>query len=1339
MLAPRPCSTAAARTCVVLSAALALALLAGAAALFATGATPVNAQVTPADEPLCPGGGDPPTPTAVAVGAVPIVVASTTAHYFVLYVSHDLDGSTVEIPVLVKRGEAGSTTLAENVEALPAERYRVEKYLIASPADVDGDCIDDITELDSLGRMNPVNPAGTTELIDGAVAVPDRATFEALTFASLRFVLFGIDTGTPSVYFINNDTHPTHRDFLSALSIDVDQPGTSPGWVSEHGNPIAPDGSRGVYGFRFRPAPRFSQVDFVYTVLAASVPLFEDDLAYYLSEDRLADYEDGLALYEQSRIHLVFIDDVRSERNFIPLNEAEGYGLLRVMDLDERPNPRDVVIYEALPNTLPRVAGIITSVQQTPLSHVNLRAIQDGVPNAFIRDALGEPEIDVLIDRYVHYAVTEAGYTLRPATQEEVDNHYASSRPAQPQTPQRDLSIRAITPLGEIGFGDWRAFGVKAANVAVLGTLGFPEGTVPDGFAIPFAFYDEFMQHNDFYTRITEMLADPDFQTDFDEQEDQLKDLRKAIEKAETPQWIIDAIVEMNESFAEGVNRRYRSSTNNEDLPGFNGAGLYDSKSQKPSEDEDDLAKSLKEVYASLWNFRAFSERDFHRIDHLSAAMGILVHPSYQDELVNGVAVSFDPAYGSIGTYYLNSQVGEDLVTNPDALSVPEEVLLRPVGYTVVETSNQVRPGQLLMTEAHLDQLRAYLGDIHDHFWRLYNPAPGEPFAMEIEFKITSDDVLAIKQARPWVFSGSSPGGGGQSPVITRPAIVTRPTIVTPPTIIGGGGGGGPSGPSPSDEDFEWNITRDIEELASGHGTPLGMWSDGATLWLAENGDGADDAVYAYDLASGERVEDHEFELGERNRAPRGVWSDRATIWVADSGQNTLFAHDLETGERLPDSDIALASRNGGARGIWSDGSTMWVLDGGKDSLFGYDLASGELLAEYALDDANDDPHGLWSDRVTIWVSNHNPKRLFAYRLPVLPGGEEETTGRERLDLERVGDEEFTKLSSASNNSPRGLWSDGDVMYVADESDDRVYSYNMPDAIDARLASLTLSGVDIGEFSGGQPNYEGVPDEGVTETTVAAGASQSSASVSIEPADADEDAGGHQVAVEGGADITVTVTSADGSRTRVYRVSLGEAEPSPRCLRGAVAVGLSLVVFEGGSLEYLESCAQSRHVAAFYTLHEGEYFSYILGAPDFVRRPFRDLFVDGIPASTPLVIKSDGPPTADPAGYGLAGGDGVVPSWPHCLRGDVVTGLSLALYEGGSIDELDACAERRHVAALYTLHDGRFVPYILGAPEFVNRPFRDLYADGVPAAMPLIIRSDGPPAAGSGGDDSAVN
>ena len=60
---------------------------------------------------------------------------------------------------------------------------------------------------------------------------------------------------------------------------------------------------------------------------------------------------------------------------------------------------------------------------------------------------------------------------------------------------------------------------MKAANVAELGKLDFPEGPVPDGFAIPFYFYDEFMKHNGFYHEVDELLADEDFLTDYNEQE----------------------------------------------------------------------------------------------------------------------------------------------------------------------------------------------------------------------------------------------------------------------------------------------------------------------------------------------------------------------------------------------------------------------------------------------------------------------------------------------------------------------------------------------------------------------------------------------------------------------------------------------------------------------------------------------------------------------------------------------------------------------------------------------------------------------------------------------------
>ena len=50
--------------------------------------------------------------------------------------------------------------------------------------------------------------------------------------------------------------------------------------------------------------------------------------------------------------------------------------------------------------------------------------------------------------------------------------------------------------------------------------------------------------------------------------------------------------------------------------------------------------------------------------------------------------------------------------------------------------------------------------------------------------------------------------------VTVAACLVTRPTIG--PGV--GGGGGGASGPTPSDIEFEWNVTRDIEELDADHG-----------------------------------------------------------------------------------------------------------------------------------------------------------------------------------------------------------------------------------------------------------------------------------------------------------------------------------------------------------------------------------------------------------------------------------------------------------------------------------------------------------------------------------------
>jgi len=55
------------------------------------------------------------------------------------------------------------------------------------------------------------------------------------------------------------------------------------------------------------------------------------------------------------------------------------------------------------------------------------------------------------------------------------------------------------------------------------------------------------------------------------------------------------------------------------------------------------------------------------------------------------------------------------------------------------------------MEEQYLNQMRDYLSVIHDEFEGLYNAENAANFAMDIEYKITSDDQLIIKQARPWV------------------------------------------------------------------------------------------------------------------------------------------------------------------------------------------------------------------------------------------------------------------------------------------------------------------------------------------------------------------------------------------------------------------------------------------------------------------------------------------------------------------------------------------------------------------------------------------------------------
>ncbi len=729
----------------------------------------------------CEAGYVAPTPASVAVSDVPIEVTSTSADYFVLYIKHIRGAVPFYVPISVTLGEDGKTTLTDNLKPLSADRYRVEKYQIAQPGDLDGDCVDDVVEQKNLGARNPLNAGESIDISVGRVAIDSHTTFKTLSYQGdwstgilryllpelkgqkyVKFWILKADTDKPIVYFQNTNNHLYHDSFGKLLGLRDEGYGrTVTGELAYHPNAVASNGSLGVYRYQLEPSA-FNLTDSLWMVekyneiLASAMPVLDNNLGFYINHSgHIAHYRANQSKVDASRIDILLEQEVLPDVSFTPLNEGEGYGRLRLMEEDERPGPRDIAIYKTLPNDLPRVAGTITVVQQTPLSHVNLRAMQNGLPNAFIRDALKDDAVKALIGSHVYYAVTADGYTIRAATKSEVDAHYNKSRPAATQTLQRDLTVKQITALKDVSFDDWAAFGVKAANMAELSKLGLPDGTVPVGFAVPFYFYDEFMKANDLYSEVDEMLADSDFQSDYDEQENELKKLRKKIKKAKTPTWIITALEKMHATYSTSTSLRYRSSTNNEDLPSFNGAGLYDSKTQDPDEtDEDGIDKSIKGVWASLWNYRAFLERDFHRVDHKSVAMGVLVHPNFSDERVNGVAVSYDPVTHLDDMYYVNSQVGEDLVTNPDAYSQPEQLLLDSSGAaTVLSRSNLATSSQLLMTDAQMKQLRNNLKTIHDRFATLYEVKAGDDYAIEIEFKITSANKLAIKQARPWIFT----------------------------------------------------------------------------------------------------------------------------------------------------------------------------------------------------------------------------------------------------------------------------------------------------------------------------------------------------------------------------------------------------------------------------------------------------------------------------------------------------------------------------------------------------------------------------------------------------------
>ena len=233
--------------------------------------------------------------------------------------------------------------------------------------------------------------------------------------------------------------------------------------------------------------------------------------------------------------------------------------------------------------------------------------------------------------------------------------------------------------------------------------------------------------------------------------------------------------------------------------------------------------------------------------------------------------------------------------------------------------------------------------------------------------------------------------------------------------------------------------------VAASDWAPMGLWSDGATMWV---GDHLHSSVHALDMGKLRRGvvridRDRSFEDELLNAAgtqhPGVVWGDADTLWVFDTLNSYFHAYDRAAKTRIPGKSFPTLLDSGQsvvAWGVWSDGTTMWIsgpttrlgrpeegpyIPGG---VFTVDLASGSIRKASGYEDLRRSS-GLWSDGVTMWVVSAGDRKLKAY------------------DLRDGGRDADRDIGIGQILNPAGAWSDGQVIWVSDLR--RILSYCLTD------------------------------------------------------------------------------------------------------------------------------------------------------------------------------------------------------------------------------------------------------------------------------------------------------
>ena len=487
---------------------------------------------------------------------------------------------------------------------------------------------------------------------------------------------------------------------------------------------------------------------------------------------------------------------------YIPYTKAVNYGIVKIFTPEEfaTANERgafsfqDIVVLAEAPTDIEGVvAGAITGGLQGELGHLAIRLANRGTPNAYVREA---PTVfEKWKGKVVRLAIGATAYEVTETTLAEAEAWWASHRPRLPELPDVERNHTSLDAAWEIPVdGSVRLvtrYGGKASNFARLFSIIDEEHRVP-AFVVPFHYYLQFIETNLIESRlrpgtqltyaeyIEEMLSDPVFRSDSRTRFAVLDDLRDHMEdEGNVDQDVVSAVQRrIIEVFGTPTFKvRFRSSSNVEDLIEFNAAGLYsstsgcvaddfDSDRDGPSlcdpaqPDERSVARGLRRVWASLWNFRAFEERAYYQIPHTRARMAVLVSEAFPDELVNGVAFTGNPSARGDRRYFITSQIGDTPVVFPEPNVLPAKDLLTIEGGVVasilrVRKSTLAPAGQDALSDDQLRELGAAMARVEGRIFDMIDVGsyPPDRILLDFEFKFDKRQNLRLKQVRPFLLS----------------------------------------------------------------------------------------------------------------------------------------------------------------------------------------------------------------------------------------------------------------------------------------------------------------------------------------------------------------------------------------------------------------------------------------------------------------------------------------------------------------------------------------------------------------------------------------------------------